>query len=87
MTVAEQKERKEHAEKVIDCSKHIWEGWTVQDFIDALKVELDIIMSGRSWKKPFKTKTELKAWCADNQPYYKEVIPEVVEYFSILYGI
>lgn len=68
-------------EEAIDLDKHVWEGWTVQDFIDELEPLFDQIMSGNSWKKPFKDKAELKAWCIDNQPYYKRYIPGVVEYF------
>lgn len=68
-------------EEAIDLNKHVWEGWTVQDFIDELEPLFDQIMSGRSWQKPFKDKAELKAWCIDNQPYYKRYIPGVVEYF------
>ena len=68
-------------------NKHIWEGWTVGDFIEALKVELDLIMTGRSIYKPLKTKKELRKWCADNQPYYKQEVPEVVEYLAVFYGI
>lgn len=67
--------------EAIDLDKHVWEGWTVQDFIDELEPLFDQIMSGRSWKKPFKDKAELRAWCIDNQPYYKRYIPGVVEYF------
>lgn len=33
---------------MIDLQKHIWEGWTVGDFVDRLAPELDRIMSGRS---------------------------------------
>lgn len=57
-----------------DNSRHIWEGWTVQDFIDDLE-ELF----------PYKTFTddqELKRWCMDNQPYYKKHIPEVYNHFK-----
>ena len=75
------------AEDAVDLDKEIWEGWTVLDFIEALKPEIDLIMTENSWKKPFKSKKELTAWCADNQPYYKFVIPEVIKYFSILYGV
>lgn len=71
----------EKLEEAIDLDKHVWEGWTVQDFIDELEPLFDQIMSGRSWQKPFKDKAELKAWCMDNQPYYKRYIPGVVEYF------
>ena len=47
----------------INYKKEIWEGWTVQDFIDDLQPSLDIIMSGGSWKKPFQNKKELAQWC------------------------
>lgn len=67
--------------EAIDLDRHVWEGWTVQDFIAELEPLFDRIMSGNSWKKPFKDKAELRAWCIDNQPYYKRYIPEVVEYF------
>ena len=67
-------------------SKHIWEGWTVQDFIDELQVQADMIMIGQSCHKPFKDKKELEKWCCDNQPYYKKPIPEVIQYFSRRYG-
>ncbi|MBQ3457328.1 MAG: hypothetical protein IJG30_00045 [Synergistaceae bacterium] len=70
-----------------NIDKHIWEGWTVRDFIEALNNDLEMIMTGRSWRKPFKTRKALAEWCADNQPYYKEPIKEVTAYFSVLYGI
>ena len=71
----------------MDTSKHIWEGWTVQDFIDDLQRQADLIMIGQSWRKPFRTRSELETWCRDNQPYYKNTIPEVVQYFADRYGI
>lgn len=64
-------------------SKHIWEGWAVQDFIDELEPTFNMIMNNNSWQKPFKDEQEIKAWCMDNQPYYKKYIPEVVNYFVI----
>lgn len=67
--------------------KMIWEGWTAKDFITALQPQADLIMNGQSWRKPFKTRNELEAWCKDNQPYYKHTIPEVVSYFADRYGI
>lgn len=54
---------------MIDLQKHIWEGWTVGDFVERLAPELDRIMSGRSWHRPFTTKQELATWCRENQPY------------------
>ena len=71
----------------MDYLKHIWEGWTVQNFIDALVPQADMIMAGQSWRKPFQSRAELEAWCADNQPYYKNPIPEVVSFFAERYGI
>lgn len=68
-------------------NKPIYEGWTPQDFINELEPSADMIMRGESWKKPFKTKEEVKVWCVDNQPYYKKEIPEVVQYFRERYGI
>ena len=38
-------------------------------FITALQPQADLIMNEQSWRKPFKTRAELKAWCKDNQPY------------------
>lgn len=61
--------------------RHIYEGWTVQDFITNLELTFDMIMAGNSWKKPFTTKNQIKEWCKDNQPYYKKHIPEVANYF------
>ena len=52
---------------------HIWEGWTIGDFIG----ELEIIFKYQK----FTTKEEVKKWCISEQPYYKKYIPEVVEHF------
>ena len=71
----------------MDLSKHIWEGWTVQDFIDELEPTFNMIMNNNSWQKPFKSKEEVKTWCKDNQPYYKKYIPGVVNYFCKEYNI
>ena len=66
----------------MDNNKHIWEGWTVQSFIDELEPLFKMIMEGSSWQKPFKSKDELKKWCMDNQPYYKKHIPGVFNHFK-----
>lgn len=65
----------------INLEKHIYEGWTVGAFIEELEPTFNQIMRNQSWMKPFKTKEEIKAWCMDNQPYYKKHIPDVVKYF------
>lgn len=67
--------------------REIWEGWTAKDFITALQSQADMIMAGRSWRKPFRSRPELEAWCKDNQPFYKQTIPEVVSFFADRYGI
>ena len=40
----------------INLNKHIWEGWTVQSFIDSLEWLFDLIMTNQSYVKPFKTR-------------------------------
>ena len=62
-------------------NKHIWEGWLVQDFINALEPQFNMIQNGNSWQKPFTNKEYLRKWCMENQPYYKKHIPEVTNYF------
>jgi hypothetical protein len=57
----------------MENNKHIWEGWTVQDFIDALEITFKY--------QKFKTKDEVKQWCKSEQPYYKKHIPEVTKHF------
>ena len=68
-------------------NREIREGWTVQKFIDELAPQLDLIMKGLSWRKPLLSRAELEKWVADNQPYYKKPIPEVVQYFVDRYKI
>ncbi len=63
-------------------NKHIWEGWTVQNFIDELEPTFNMIQNNQSWRKPFETNEDLKKWCMENQPYYKKHIPEVFNYFK-----
>jgi hypothetical protein len=71
----------------INYNKVIWEGWTVQGFIDDLEPQLSMIMNNKSGKDPLQTKAELKEWCMDNQPYYKKYIPEVVTHFAKEYNL
>ena len=67
--------------------KHIWEGWTVQDFVDELEPSIKRMMENNSYIKKFENKKQLKEWCIDNQPYYKKYIPEVVNYLAKKYNI
>lgn len=54
-------------------NRHVWEGWTVQDFINELEITFPY--------QNFKTKEEVKKWCKSEQPYYKKHIPEVANHF------
>lgn len=73
--------------KKIDYNKEVWEGWTIQDFIEALEDDISYIMADTSIIPPFKNKDELKKYCMENQPYYKRYIPEVIEHFANKYNI
>ena len=55
----------------VNMDRHIREGWTVGAFIRELAPQVEMIMSGQSWREPFRNKQELADWCRDNQPYYK----------------
>ena len=57
----------------MNLDKHIWEGWTVGAFVDYIEEIFEF--------QTFKTKEEVKAWCKDNQPYYKKHVPDVANYF------
>ena len=64
-------------------NKHIWEGWTVGDFIDDLEPIFNIIQdNARGFGTTnFESKQDVVNWVKDNQPYYKRHIPEVANYF------
>lgn len=66
-----------------NLNRHVWEGWTVQDFIDELEPLFDMMVSNSTGfgTTSFDTDNKLKQWCMDNQPYYKKHIPEVFDYF------
>lgn len=57
----------------MENNRHVWEGWTVQDFIDDLEITFQF--------QKFETKDQVKKWCKSEQPYYKKHIPEVVKHF------
>ena len=71
----------------IDYNKHIWEGWTVQKFIDDLDLPIKMIMNDESIYKRFTNKKELSEWCQNHQPYYKKSIPEVNSHFARMYNL
>ena len=60
--------------------KHIWEGWTVGDFINDIKPSFEI--RNKYYRNAgFENKEQLKKWVVSEQPYYKKYIPEVYRYF------
>ncbi len=69
----------------IDYNKHIWEGWTVRDFVDELEDPIDMIMCGEAIWPPFESAESMTEWICENQPYYKHRIPEVEQHFINLY--
>lgn len=54
----------------------------INDLIDQMDNEISWIMKGKSPIRPFKTKGELKMYCRTSQPKKKEIIPDVVQFFS-----
>ena len=63
---------------MINRDKHIWEGWTVGDFIDGVEITFNYALKYSNF---WKSKEDLKKWVASEQPYYKKHIPEVYNYF------
>ena len=57
----------------MENNRHVWEGWTVQNFIDDLEITFPY--------QKFETKDQVKQWCKYEQPYYKKHIPEVAKHF------
>ena len=66
--------------KIKNADRHVWEGWTVKDFIEAIEMSFDARARVPGYWRS-KTKEEIKKFCMDEQPYYKKYIPEVVDYF------
>ena len=67
---------------MMNRDKHIWEGWTVGDFIDDIEPTFDTMQGyGNPPRVGFESKAQLKKWVKDQQPYYKKHIPEVYNYF------
>lgn len=70
--------------------KHIWEGWTVGDFVARLEPSLDNIMDFNSryvYHEPrFTRKAEIKDWVRNNLPYTTKALNEVTKYFVDKYN-
>lgn len=71
----------------INFDKHIYEGWTVEDFINELKDIYPITYEMGKEVSLLTSKEEVKKWCMDNQPHYKKHIPDVVKFFINKYKI
>ena len=65
----------------INFNRVVWEGWTVQSFID----DLDLMVRIKVRQGEVTTPAQMKSFCKDNQPYYKKPIPEVYKYFTEKY--
>lgn len=63
--------------------RHIWEGWCVEDFVDALKPQFEMIARRGFYIRSgdMDTRKQVEDWCKSNQPFYKKRVPEVTEYF------
>lgn len=68
-------------------NREVWEGWTVQDFIDEVEPLVNMVMSGKAHRPPFKTGKEMQDYVRECQPYYKKPIPEVMKYFENRYHL
>lgn len=71
----------------INYNKHIWEGWRIKDFIDELEYAVDNLICNSIEFHITVTRKDIEKCCIDNQPYFKKVIPEVVEHFCQKYNI
>jgi len=66
--------------EIMNKDKHIWEGWTVGDFINDIEPSFEI--RNKYYRNAgFENKEQLKKWVVSEQPYYKKYIPEVYRYF------
>ena len=46
----------------VNMDRHVREGWTVGAFIRELAPQVEMIMSGQSWREPFRNKQENRNW-------------------------
>ena len=71
----------------INMDRYVWEDGLSERSSGKLAPQVEMIMSGQSWRGTFQEQTELADWCRDNQPYYKKRIPEVNSYFARMYNL
>lgn len=70
-----------------NLDKHIYEGWTVRDFIEDIEPTIDLIMSDKSFVPKPKNKAQLISLIKGQQPYYKKSIKEVNDHFIKKYNV
>lgn len=63
-----------------NLNKHVWEGWTVGNFIEEINPTFDFIIK-QYGVKYWINNLDLKEWIKQEQPYYKKHIKEVYNYF------
>lgn len=73
--------------RTVNYSKYIWEGWTVRDFINDIEYSVDITINDYKSRGIVITKDIISRITSDQQPYYKRVIPDVVNYFCNKYNV
>lgn len=71
----------------VNYSKHICEGWTVRDFINYIEYSVNITINDYKSRGIVITKDIISRITSDQQPYYKRVIPDVVNYFCNKYNV
>jgi hypothetical protein len=62
-------------------NKHLWEGWTNEALMLDILPTFNMIMQGKSWRKPFKTKQEVADFVNDEQPNFKRYNKDVIDFF------
>lgn len=68
----------------INLTKHIWEGWTVGDFINELSWQIEMIMNGNTTQKTF-TNKRAGRMVRVQSTILQEKIADVNNYFANKY--
>ena len=72
----------------IDFNKEVENGFTVEDIINDIAIELDSIMSGTSFRDPFTSREDLNRYIGKNLLCYTDKdTPEVYNYFNWKYHL
>lgn len=73
--------------RTVNYSKHIQEGCAVRDFINDIEYSVDITINDYKSRGIVITKDIIARITSGQQPYYKRVIPDVVNYFCNKYNV